>query len=75
MTIQLDPSRVRLAAGTANQRKQARSSADEPIVVPSRADLNHVPDEESLFTLVRSAIAALKKGITWDRGTILNILT
>ena len=43
-------------------------------MVPKRADVNIIPAPESLMTLIRSAVAALRQGITWDRGTILNIL-
>ncbi|MDX1975280.1 MAG: hypothetical protein SFT92_06350 [Rickettsiales bacterium] len=47
---------------------------DEPIVVPTRADINYVPEPQTLMTLINSAIASLRRGVVWDRGTILNIL-
>lgn len=42
--------------------------------IPARAALNNIPAPETLATMIRSAISALRSGIFWDRGTILNIV-
>lgn len=41
---------------------------------PHRADENYIPAPESLATMIRSALSALKSGTYWDRGSILNLL-
>ena len=49
------------------------AKGDRPLV-PARAALNNIPAPETLATIIRSAISALKSGVFWDRGTILNIV-
>ena len=61
------------ARGKASTGKRKQEEAVEFIAAPTKADENFVPSDESLGTLIRSALAALKKGITWDRGSILNL--
>lgn len=41
---------------------------------PQRAAENYVPANESIATLVRSALQSQKQGALWDRGSILNIV-
>lgn len=57
-----------------NRSTNRRTRSGEEVVVPERAELNFIPSVESITTFVQSAIAALKQGIYWDRGTILNLL-
>jgi hypothetical protein len=33
-----------------------------------------VPEPESLRTLIARAVTALRRGVRWDRGSILNLL-
>ena len=40
----------------------------------SRAEENYIPAPETLKTLIRNALAALKEGITFDRGSIVNLV-
>lgn len=42
---------------------------------PSRARLNIIPGNTQLYALVTLAKKAIKHGIFWQRGTILNILS
>lgn len=77
MTIQLDPRRVRVPTGPAGkngERKRESTPDAEAFVVPTRAHQNFVPEPESLMTMINSAVAALRKGVRWDRGTILNLV-
>lgn len=48
----------------------------EPVKTVSsvRAPLNHIPNNESLATLIGNALTALSRGIRWARGSILNLL-
>lgn len=80
MVIQLDPKRIN--TGGLSRKPTARNAGQQQtppeeheIVVPRRAHVNYIPSPESLSTMVRSAVSALKRGVRWDRGTILNILT
>jgi hypothetical protein len=57
-----------------NRPTSRRTRSGEEVAVPSRAELNFIPSAESIATFVQNAIAAFKQGITWDRGTILNLL-
>ena len=41
---------------------------------PPRPRVNYIPTPEAIETLVNKAVAALSKGIYWDRGSIINIV-
>ena len=41
---------------------------------PPRPIRNFIPSPEDIEALVKRAIAALAKGIYWDRGSIINIV-
>ena len=75
MAIQINPNRINTAAGGAGnattQRHQGESQSAR-VVVPSRAEINNIPAPETLSTMIRSAVAALQKGVFCDRGTIVN---
>lgn len=76
MPIEIKPHRLRTHTG-ANAGIGGRRFApppETPIVTPKRAHVNIIPSPESLATLVRSAVAALRRGTFWDRGSILNLL-
>lgn len=80
MIININPERINIATSPARKaleqrRKQQQSESDSRIPTPRRAHENIIPSPESLSTLIRSAVAALRKGVRWDRGTILNLLT
>lgn len=75
MAININPNRINTTPGTARRPgDRPRQQEQEEFVVPNRAMLGVIPEPESLATLVRSAVASLRKGIFWDRGTILNII-
>jgi hypothetical protein len=76
MAININPSRINVGTGTTGRTgtQRQRSEADAEVVVPRRAHLNAVPEPESLATMVRSAVSAMRKGVYWDRGTIVNLM-
>ncbi|MFN9114533.1 MAG: hypothetical protein ACK5XN_31105 [Bacteroidota bacterium] len=77
MTINVNPNRINTGSAgikTSIQRRSQQSEREAQVPVPKRAALNIIPAEESLATLIRSAVAALRQGTIWDRGTILNVL-
>lgn len=47
---------------------------DERVVIPAKASVNSIPAPESMNTMIRSAVDSLRKGVFWDRGTILNVV-
>jgi len=74
MVININPNRINTSSGgKVGSRKQPQES-DAEVVVPTRAHINYIPAPESLRTLIAGAVAALRHGVFWDRGTILNLL-
>lgn len=41
---------------------------------PMRAKVNAVPSPSLLSSLIEQALGALKQGVFWDRGTIVNLV-
>jgi hypothetical protein len=75
MVIHINPNRINTpSGGKVTRRGSSERNDSAEIVTPARAHVNHIPTPESLSTLIRSAVAALRRGIFWDRGTILNLL-
>jgi hypothetical protein len=77
MTININPNRINTGAtgtGKSSVGKRQSGASDAPVVKPARAHINVIPEPESLATMIRSAVAALRQGTFWDRGTIVNLL-
>jgi len=74
MPITINPNRINLTAGTAGKTTRDRREPESvPVAVPKRAHENFIPSPEALRTLITGAVEALRRGIRWDRGTILNL--
>lgn len=75
MTININPNRINIASGggKTTERKRQDTEADVEVITPKRAYINHIPSPEALRSLISNAVAALRKGVYWDRGTILNL--
>jgi len=56
------------------KKSQERSYDKQEYLPPPRPKRNFIPPQEAIDVLVERAIAALKKGIYWDRGSIINIV-
>ena len=63
-----------LKPGANRSANTRRTKNGEEIEAPERAELNFIPSTESIATFIQNALAALKSGVYWDRGTILNLL-
>lgn len=50
------------------------SLIDDELMPPAHRGFRNVPSLLVLNQLVERAVAALSRGIIWDRGSILNIL-
>ena len=77
MAININPNRINIqSGGTGKSSTGRRESAfnDERIIVPAKADVNNIPAPESLQTMIRSAVDSIRRGVFWDRGTILNLV-
>lgn len=77
MVININPNYIRPATNRptrTDERRNPSSSRDEATAKPLRVEENFIPAPDSLATIIRNAIAALRQGITWDRGTILNLV-
>ena len=75
MAIEFNSNRVgtsSTSAGGTNRRRQQAGQSD--VIIPKRADVNYIPGPESLQTLILGAVESLRRGVAWDRGTILNLL-
>jgi len=75
MAININPNRINTRPAQTGRDYEQR--ADKPaakIAAPKRAEVNFIPSPESLGTLIRSAVEAMKTGARWDRGSILNLL-
>jgi len=74
MVIHINPNRIN-TPGTGRPQVGRERPRDEKFKsAPKRVEENFIPEPESLATVIRSAIAALREGFHWDRGTILNIV-
>ena len=79
MTNRIPPSQPPLVSGTSPSRDAVRRGQPE---TPERkkhktspkAQFNYIPAPDALRTLVERAVSALKDGVYWDRGSILNII-
>jgi len=78
MVININPNRINGSSTSktlGRQRQLTDGTRQESLyTVPKRSDVNYIPPPESLRTLISSAVAALRAGVRWDRGTILNLL-
>ena len=76
MVININPNRINGSSSgkTGGKPRQLTDDTQRFYTVPKRSDVNYIPPPESLRTLISSAVAALRAGVRWDRGTILNLL-
>jgi len=66
-----------ISTSFADLAKRELGKREAQSVVPAkrvRAEENYVPAPETLGTLVKSAVSALKSGTVFDRGSILNLV-
>lgn len=69
----------RLSSRPTIQRKstdnsRARSYERHELLPPARPPRNFIPAPEDIEALLERAIAALAKGMYWDRGSIINLV-
>jgi hypothetical protein len=75
MAININPNRINTQpAQTGKNYEQRADRQAVKVAAPKRAEMNFIPSPESLGTLIRGAVEALRSGTYWDRGSILNLL-
>jgi len=74
MVININPNRINVGTSKAGDRRPQQETREGLYTAPRRSDVNYIPAPETLATLVRSAIEAVRRGVFWDRGTIVNLL-
>lgn len=62
------------AAGSVNPIAEPIMLLTEKTTSQVRARLNFIPDGEYLHAMIAGALTALRRGVRWARGSILNLL-
>jgi hypothetical protein len=60
--------------GKSSDRAGTRSYEREELMPPPRPPRNFVPTQEVIDSLIDRALAALARGMYWDRGSIINLV-
>jgi hypothetical protein len=66
------PPRTRSVSRVAAAR--AQSSAERRVTSAIRAIINHFPTDDELEQMVRHALTAFRRGLVWERGSIVNLV-
>lgn len=72
--IEINPNRIRPSTGRPAEHRRSKQGEAPPPAPKERAHVNYIPAPESLRTVIASALESLKRGVVWDRGSILNLL-
>ena len=63
-----------ISVNSARVAKKEASVDREKLAPPKTRGLRFIPSDETLQDLIARALEALRAGIFWDRGSILNIV-
>lgn len=78
MVIHINPNRLNIpSSGKPTVSRDRETPLKQPQTrepAPARVEENFIPAPDSLATMIKNAVLALRRGVTWDRGTILNLL-
>lgn len=58
----------------AADRLASRNYERHELLPPPKPHRNYVPSQEAIDALLERAIAALMRGMIWDRGSIVNLV-
>ena len=64
----------RPAARKSTDKFGSRKYERHELFPPPRPPRNFIPSQEEIEALLERAIAALAKGMYWDRGSIINLV-
>jgi hypothetical protein len=63
-------------AKSAHKRNNRENHAERQQLLPPRErGYQHIPSQDNLQRLIERALEAVRAGIYWERGSILNITT
>jgi hypothetical protein len=65
---------IRAPARKTADKSRTRNYERHELLPPPRPPRNFVPADDVIDSLLERAIAALAKGIYWDRGSIINLV-
>lgn len=65
---------IRKPVAAKSDKEGSRFYDREELLPPPRPNRNFIPTPEAMQDLVDRALAALSRGLYWDRGSIVNIL-
>ncbi len=74
---------VPLGLGGLGARGVPRKSGDRPatrqyerheLMPPPKPPRNFIPSQEAIDALLERALAAFRRGMIWDRGSIINLV-
>ena len=58
----------------AGDRPAARQYEREELLPPPKPNRNFIPTQEAIDMLLEKALAAFRRGMIWDRGSIINLV-
>lgn len=68
------PPRSGSVARAAAPAGRTQSSAERRVTSTIRAAINHFPSDDELEQMIRHALTALRRGLVWERGAIVNLV-
>lgn len=72
--LSVKPTARKNVAGASPDKSGSRSYEREELLPPPRPPRNFIPAPEVMQGLIERALAALARGMYWDRGSIVNII-
>lgn len=72
--LSVKPTIRKPVTGKPSDRRDPHSFDREELLPPPRPPRNFIPAPEVMQDLIERALAALARGMYWDRGSIVNIV-
>jgi hypothetical protein len=66
--------RARAATRKFDGKPAGRSFERHELIPPPKPPRNFIPTQEAIESLLERALAALARGMIWDRGSIINLV-
>ncbi len=72
--LSVKPAQRKAVAGKSADKQGTRSYEREELLPPPRPPRNFIPAPDVMQALIDRALAALARGMYWDRGSIINLV-
>ena len=66
--------RAKPAARKPGEKQGTRNYERHELMPPPKPPRNFIPSQEAIDALLERALAALLRGMIWDRGSIVNLV-